>query len=88
MLFGPSEVLFCVRLLARAFPGHDGSGRHIAQLDSSVLESDFERLSPTRPIRDKTGLAGRYDFALQEIDEPSNDDLERVNNYRIDHLGL
>jgi uncharacterized protein (TIGR03435 family) len=46
------------------------------------------RLSPTIPIRDRTGLTGRYDFTLQQIDEPSQSYEDRVNNYPIGHLGL
>ena len=36
----------------------------------------LSRLSPSIPIRDRTGLTGRYDFS------------DRVNNYPIGHLGL
>jgi uncharacterized protein (TIGR03435 family) len=45
-------------------------------------------LSPFVPVRDKTGLTGRYDFDLQEIDEPSHLDADRVFNYPVDRLGL
>lgn len=45
------------------------------------------RLTRGTPLRDRTGLTGRYDFKLQEIDEPSHGS-NAVDNYPIDHLGL
>jgi uncharacterized protein (TIGR03435 family) len=50
-------------------------------------------LSVSTPIRDRTGLTGRYDFTLQqaEVGEPSNygDTLNSaLNRYPIDQLGL
>jgi uncharacterized protein (TIGR03435 family) len=45
-------------------------------------------VSRVTPIRDRTNLTGRYDFTLQEIDEPSQRESDAVDNYPIDHLGL
>ena len=44
--------------------------------------------SPGRPVRDKTGLTGRYDFTLELIDEPGHRNQDALYNYPVDHLGL
>jgi uncharacterized protein (TIGR03435 family) len=45
-------------------------------------------LSSDRPIYDKTGLTGRYDFALYRSDEHPNDPAEEVNIFLIQDIGL
>jgi uncharacterized protein (TIGR03435 family) len=44
--------------------------------------------SPGRPVRDKTGLTGRYDFTLELIDEPVYGSPDTLYNYPVDRLGL
>jgi uncharacterized protein (TIGR03435 family) len=46
--------------------------------------------SAGRPVRDKTGLTGSYDFTLQPVDnEPARgDDPEVMHHYPIEPLGL
>ena len=39
------------------------------------------------PVRDRTGLNGRYDFVLQEIDQPERGE-GGAYSYPVDHLGL
>ena len=46
------------------------------------------KCSPNRPIHDATGLTGRYDFALQMIEDASRDPDEQVYNWPIAPLGL
>jgi uncharacterized protein (TIGR03435 family) len=41
-----------------------------------------------RTVHDMTGLTGRYDFTLQEVDEPSSDVGEMYLNIPINQLGL
>jgi uncharacterized protein (TIGR03435 family) len=43
-------------------------------------------VSPGTPVRDRTGLAGRYDFSVRRIELQPGD--ERVYSYPVDHLGL
>lgn len=44
--------------------------------------------SPDRPIRDGTGLSGRYDFTIRMIDNPSNDRHDQLHNWPLAPLGL
>ena len=44
--------------------------------------------SPGRPVRDKTGLTGRYDFTLEVVNEPVYGSPDTVYNYPVDPLGL
>ena len=45
--------------------------------------------SSGRPVVDATGLTGRYDFTLQNIDQPArNGDDEEIYNWPVDPLGL
>jgi uncharacterized protein (TIGR03435 family) len=44
--------------------------------------------SPAPPVRDQTGLTGRYDFAITMIDEPSRDPVEEIYNFPLGPLGL
>lgn len=44
--------------------------------------------SPTRPIHDGTGLTGRYDFVMQQIDDPARDPEMQVYNWPVAPLGL
>jgi uncharacterized protein (TIGR03435 family) len=37
------------------------------------------------PVRDRTGLTGRYDFTIREV--PPTDE-NHLYNYPVDHLGL
>ena len=49
--------------------------------------ADFLRImSGQTPVRDKTGLTGRYDFRIQQV--PSLPDENHVFSYPVDHLGL
>jgi uncharacterized protein (TIGR03435 family) len=46
-------------------------------------------LSHDRPVQDKTGVIGRYDFIWQEVDNADNDDPEGLlHKWPIDSLGL
>jgi len=46
-------------------------------------------VSSNRPIRNMTGLTGRYDFRLPHIEEErSNEYQERVHNFLLGQLGL
>ncbi len=44
--------------------------------------------SPVPPVHDETGLTGRYDFAIQMIDDPSRDPAESIYNFPVTPLGL
>lgn len=44
--------------------------------------------SPGRPVRDKTGLTGRYEFKLEIIPEPVYGSPDVLYNYPVDPLGL
>lgn len=50
------------------------------------LALNLSRVSARIPVRDRTGLTGRYDFSVRPAQlEP---DEERVYSYPVDHLGL
>ncbi len=38
------------------------------------------------PVRDQTGLTGRYDFSIRQV--PISPDDNQVLSYHVDHLGL
>jgi uncharacterized protein (TIGR03435 family) len=40
------------------------------------------------PVRDKTGLTGRYDFTLQQVDRLFADPEHPLDEYPVNHLGL
>lgn len=56
------------------------------QASMEDLAEDLSLLTRGIPVRDRTGLTGRYDFQIRE-QEYSPDD-NRVYSYPVDHLGL
>lgn len=72
---------------------YDVSGRKILRFhyygatmeDLAAYLSGFDQ---HRPVHDKTGLTGRYDFTLQRTDDTSLDPDEQVYMFRVDPLGL
>ena len=46
----------------------------------------FDIVSLGMPVRDMTGLTGRYDFTLKEVDLSPGED--RVFSYPLEQLGL
>jgi uncharacterized protein (TIGR03435 family) len=50
--------------------------------------ANFLTKTAGRPVRDMTGLTGRYEFTIQVIDNPSYDPDEKQDNWPLDSLGL
>jgi uncharacterized protein (TIGR03435 family) len=52
---------------ARRFPGPDGTPRVRMSFRSSTLQDAADSLAPyfDRPVLDRTGLTGRYDFVIE-----------------------
>jgi uncharacterized protein (TIGR03435 family) len=50
--------------------------------------ASFQSRFAQRPVHDMTGLTGRYDFALQTMDNPSRDIDEGATRFPLDELGL
>ena len=48
----------------------------------------FLTLTTVRPVQDRTGLTGRYEFTIQAIEHPSQDPDELPENWPISQLGL
>lgn len=48
----------------------------------------LQKSAQLRPVQDRTGLTGRYDFTLQLVDQASREGEEPVRNWPVDHLGL
>jgi len=64
--------------------GDDGWDFHGATMQDLALQ--LTRVSTVPPVRDRTGLTGRYDFKVLRVQlQP---DEERVYSYPVDHLGL
>jgi uncharacterized protein (TIGR03435 family) len=65
-------------------------GRTVWHYDSATMGDlvQFLKISSNRrSIYDKTGLTGRYDFALRQISEPARGD-DAIYSFPVGHLGL
>jgi len=65
------------------------NGRQVKTFHSAAIQDlvDFLCIMSGRtPVRDKTGLTGRYDFTIKQV-EPSPDQ-NHVYTYPVEHLGL
>ena len=64
--------------------GRDGWNYHGATVQD--LADQLSSASPGIPVRDRTGLTGRYDFPSPHVQVPA--DEERVYSFPVDRLGL
>ena len=64
-----------------------GSPVHYYGATMADLATDLES-SSDRPVFDKTGLTGRYDFTLYRLNEHPDDPAEEVRLYQIRDIGL
>ena len=69
-------------------PGHPMRWHYYGATMADLVEF-LTATSSGRPVVDATGLTGRYDFTLQNIDQPArNGDDEEIYNWPVDPLGL
>ncbi len=64
-------------------------GRQVKTLYGATMQdlTDFLSIMSTQaPVRDHTGLTGRYDFTIRQV--PISPDDNRVFSYPVAHLGL
>jgi uncharacterized protein (TIGR03435 family) len=65
------------------------SGHQVKSYYNATMQdlADFLSIMSGRtPVRDKTGLTGRYDFRIQQ--QPPSPDENHVYSYAVSHLGL
>jgi uncharacterized protein (TIGR03435 family) len=85
----PNEVPQGMRLGSGAWLTFIGGGRDGWTFHGATMEdlvSQLSILSLGTPVRDRTGLSGRYDFSLRRSAAPSNED--QLGSVAIEELGL